>query len=153
MCDVCKIGDCPADNKIVYCDGPKSGVAGHDCVVKVHQDCYGIREVPKGKWYCATCAAGQVSSRVKCSLCPVVGGAMKAVKDTSAPPKGKPARLAVTTWVHVSCVLFIPETRFADVTRVEGVKVWRTCDRCSHACLFIARSHTCASVCCAWTRG
>lgn len=50
---------------MVFCDG---------CDVCVHQACYGVQNIPEGKWYCRTCAIGL---KPQCELCPKKGGAMK----------------------------------------------------------------------------
>ncbi len=47
-CCICNDGDYMEDDLIVFCDG---------CDVAVHQQCYGIPNVPKGPWYCARCKA------------------------------------------------------------------------------------------------
>ncbi len=48
MCDICGDGASDGDDRIVYCDG---------CNVAVHQECYGIRRIPSGYWFCAACRA------------------------------------------------------------------------------------------------
>lgn len=80
------------------------------CDLAVHQECYGVGEVPAGEWLCAPCAvaeeklrregvgddvivagrrSGEDGSRaVDCALCPVKWGAFKMTTD-----KRK--------WVHV----------------------------------------------------
>ncbi len=45
--------------------------------VVVHQDCYGVRKIPKGEWLCATCKSGVPPHTALCPMCPVQGGAMK----------------------------------------------------------------------------
>ena len=45
----------------------------------MHQNCYGIGEVPEHEWLCFNCRVfGQsAGKRVKCGICPRVGGAMR----------------------------------------------------------------------------
>lgn len=45
-CSVCTKPGCDDTNRLVYCGG---------CNMCVHQDCYGIPFVPKGKWLCEKC--------------------------------------------------------------------------------------------------
>jgi hypothetical protein len=40
-CQVCLDGEVYEDNDIVFCDV---------CLVPVHQQCYGLEEVPEGRW-------------------------------------------------------------------------------------------------------
>lgn len=47
-CGVCDLGDFTDGNQIVLCDS---------CDLAVHQDCYGVPQVPDGNWYCRRCAA------------------------------------------------------------------------------------------------
>lgn len=47
-CCVCADDSGYSDNQLVYCDG-------HECLVAVHQGCYGIITVPDGNWYCKVC--------------------------------------------------------------------------------------------------
>jgi protein AF-17/10 len=47
-CCVCADDSGYSDNQLVYCDG-------HECLVAVHQGCYGIITVPEGNWYCKVC--------------------------------------------------------------------------------------------------
>lgn len=66
------------------------------------QACYGILKVPQGNWLCRTCALGV---QPKCLLCPKRGGALKPTRSG-------------TKWVHVSCALWIPEVRAADINTI-----------------------------------
>lgn len=79
FCAVC--GDIYSydNNAIIFCDG---------CNVAVHQECYGVREIPDGEWLCDRC---KVHATPECHLCSQKGGAMKQVVDTP-------------NWVHLTCV-------------------------------------------------
>ncbi|XP_042989287.1 uncharacterized protein LOC122316660 isoform X3 [Carya illinoinensis] len=44
------------------------------CLIRVHQACYGISKVPKGRWYCRPCRTS--SKDIVCVLCGYGGGAM-----------------------------------------------------------------------------
>lgn len=57
----------------------------------VHQDCYGIQNIPEGSWYCSVCTE-HGAGKVKCALCGVAGGALKRDSDTNE-------------WIHVQCAL------------------------------------------------
>ena len=70
------------DNDIVYCEGS-------NCSVRVHQKCYGIEKIPKGKWVCDVCSASLSCETLKCELCPFTGGAYKKCNGNN--------------WVHVLC--------------------------------------------------
>eukprot|EP00741_Cyanophora_paradoxa_P025184 tig00000350_g24309.t1 len=48
VCEICGSGEHTESNAIVGCDG---------CDIWVHQDCYGLRQVPQGDWYCEKCSA------------------------------------------------------------------------------------------------
>jgi len=94
-CHVCWEGAAYDDNQILYCEG---------CDVAVHQDCYGVKQVPKGDWYCSPCVEGGLGSNTQgkakakpkgkgkggktsknalkkkyCVVCDVEGGALKPV--------------------------------------------------------------------------
>ena len=45
----------------------------------VHQNCYGIIDIPKDDWNCYSCLGFGIyqSKEIECILCPVRGGAMK----------------------------------------------------------------------------
>ncbi|CAC5371255.1 JADE1 [Mytilus coruscus] len=85
-CDVCKTTDSEEKNEMVFCDG---------CNVCVHQACYGIRRIPRGRWYCKPCSE---NVKPKCVLCHNTGGAMKKTSDD-------------TTWAYVVCALWIREVK------------------------------------------
>ncbi len=94
MCGVCFNGDSNSGNEMVVCD---------KCDIAVHQACYGVRQLPVGKWLCRVCQAGL--SEVSCVLCPGKKGALKPTTD------GR--------WAHVLCGLWIPETQFSDPAAME----------------------------------
>ena len=118
----------------------------------VHQGCYGIIDVPSGRWFCSLCLANLSQDPPKCELCPIIGGgAMKRVKGSA------------TQWCHVVCCLWLPETCFQDpyrmdvVVNVENVsKVRRTllccvcrtrngaCVQCSNSSCITSYHVTCA---------
>ena len=70
-------------NAILLCDGK-------GCRTAVHQACYGVPAVPKGKWLCDGCAAKLDPRGAHCLLCPVPGGALRPVASLGAvqPPSG-----------------------------------------------------------------
>eukprot|EP01114_Cavostelium_apophysatum_P017285 TRINITY_DN5101_c0_g1_i1.p1 TRINITY_DN5101_c0_g1~~TRINITY_DN5101_c0_g1_i1.p1 ORF type:complete len:1126 (-),score=329.09 TRINITY_DN5101_c0_g1_i1:9-3386(-) len=99
LCVVCEDGTSDDTNQIVFCDG---------CDIAVHQECYGIRYIPEGRWFCQKCESKE---KVRCSLCPNLGGAFKRTSDQQ--------------WAHIICALWIPETGLAMdngmVGEIEGV--------------------------------
>ena len=56
-------------NDIIFCDV---------CNVCVHQACYGVTTIPKGRWLCRTCSSGDKNA--PCILCLNSGGALKRVR-------------------------------------------------------------------------
>ena len=62
-------------NEILLCDG-------EGCDVAVHQACYAVARVPRGKWYCDACKDKLDLSQPNCVCCPVVGGALRKVVFT-----------------------------------------------------------------------
>eukprot|EP00871_Galdieria_phlegrea_P000373 jgi/Galph1/1336/GphlegSOOS_G5963.1 len=123
-CSVCGSGDCDEiGNDIILCDG---------CHVAVHQTCYGVQSIPEGDWFCSPCAAVGVSKRenpqiprlslgyrhpvanevvpppYRCSLCPLVGGALKITNMEEQ-------------WAHVSCAIWLPETFFENPETMEPI--------------------------------
>ena len=70
-CAVCRGATATAENGIVECDG---------CGVQVHEQCYGIGELPEGAWHCERCAVAKGSpeprAAVLCAACKQPGGAM-----------------------------------------------------------------------------
>ena len=110
LCAVCGGGDSEAPNEILFCER---------CEVAVHQDCYGVAEVPEGDWLCWPCHVAEANEverglppsrpprwlreagdgslydpRPSCCLCPVKRGALRAVVEPErlAPaPRAQPA--------------------------------------------------------------
>lgn len=86
VCSICYDGEVYNQNEIVFCD---------TCDVAVHLQCYGIKKLPSGNWYCCSCAQGLDSVNLQCGICFQNGGALKATE--------------AGTWVHISCYDAIPE--------------------------------------------
>lgn len=113
LCAVCGQGESAAPNEIVFCE---------QCRVAVHQECYGVRAIPAGPWWCQPCAyqrqhrgasvpapvtipgepPGRGHPGTQCALCPGRTGAMK--RATAAGPDAAPR------WVHVFCAQWMPGT-------------------------------------------
>lgn len=94
---VCQEGISEDSNQIVFCDGNffvVSRLIGEGCEIAVHQNCYGIRCIPQGVWYCAPCAELGPGSglSLSCSLCGLSGGSLK--RETLS-----------NDWVHVQCAM------------------------------------------------
>ena len=81
-CCVCGDAEAGRGNAIVFCDG-------RSCHVAVHQRCYGLDKLPRGRWLCDACRDGLDSAAVNCACCPVVGGAVRKVSPgVTAGPVG-----------------------------------------------------------------
>lgn len=65
VCGVCR-------NEILLCDG-------EGCDVAVHQACYAVARVPRGKWYCDACKDKLDLAKPNCVCCPVLGGVLRKV--------------------------------------------------------------------------
>ncbi|RDD41404.1 Protein Jade-3 [Trichoplax sp. H2] len=96
-CDVCQSPFSEEGNEMVFCDR---------CNVCVHQACYGITVIPDGNWYCEPCRLG--IRLPSCIFCPHKSGAMKKTQDGSR-------------WGHVSCALWIPETRMGNPEKMQPI--------------------------------
>ena len=73
------------------------------------QDCYGLRRVPEGDWFCDLCTAQRKRpsmGSVCCNFCPAKDGAFK---RTHKEQWGG--------WVHVACALFHSYTGFVEENR------------------------------------
>jgi hypothetical protein len=114
-CCVCGEGDTTDDNDILICDG---------CSFAAHQDCYFVKSIPDGQWFCQLCESfnhkssksSKASRRVggegleeflasiSCSLCLQSatfegGGLMKPTSNSGQ-------------WAHVKCAVWVPEAAF-----------------------------------------
>ena len=116
LCCVCAGGESEFPNEIVFCER---------CEMCVHQQCYGVTNIPEGEWLCWPCheterlerenglpgtrpprymrEAGDgamYDPRVQCLLCPVKRGALRTVIDprtmASPGPMSPPANANAT---------------------------------------------------------
>jgi origin recognition complex subunit 4 len=53
VCAICSKPDSEPPNEIVFCDA---------CDTAVHQECYGLAEIPEGDWVCRSCSQDDVTS-------------------------------------------------------------------------------------------
>jgi origin recognition complex subunit 4 len=53
VCAICSKPDSEPPNEIVFCDA---------CDTGVHQECYGLAEIPEGDWICRSCSQDDVTS-------------------------------------------------------------------------------------------
>jgi NuA3 HAT complex component NTO1 len=69
-------------------------------------ECYGVPYIPEGQWLCRVC---HVAPRdpPQCIFCPNEGGALKQTADSS--------------WGHLLCALWIPETDVANHIFMEPI--------------------------------
>ncbi|CAF1423705.1 unnamed protein product [Rotaria magnacalcarata] len=96
VCDICLLPDADDGNEMVFCER---------CHCCVHQNCYGIAVIPTGTWLCKPCS---ILRRPACILCPKLGGPMKCTASG-------------TIWCHLTCVLWLPELKFADYVNMEPI--------------------------------
>ena len=111
-CAVCLEKDPWEDDPMIFCEGP--------CSMCVHIKCYGLKEVPKGDFYCEGCKevkriraanavvsmarggktlkeSDRIGKKPRCVLCRVSSGMMK--------------RSLCGRWTHLLCVLFTGNRR------------------------------------------
>ena len=98
VCDICLLPDADDGNEMVFCER---------CNACVHQNCYGIANIPTGTWLCKPCS---IVRRPACLLCPKFGGPMKCT------PSG-------TVWCHLTCALWLPELKFGDYVKMVCVLI------------------------------
>lgn len=113
ICAVCLKGESWVDNTIVFCDG---------CDVAVHQQCYGVRRLPKGEWRCDVCRSGSTSAAVECTLCGR-SGAAGAMKPTNRKSDAEGSTASKQEWAHVFCAMWVPEVVFGDAATKKPVQV------------------------------
>ncbi|KAF9614542.1 hypothetical protein IFM89_019205 [Coptis chinensis] len=67
FCSVCGDSKKDVNNGLLECSS---------CVIRVHQACYGVSRVPKGRWCCRPCRSNSKDIVRVCVLCGYEGGAM-----------------------------------------------------------------------------
>ena len=90
-CDVCGGGDSmPPEDWIVICSG---------CETAVHMQCFGIKALPDGDWFCDVCRLKPESPT--CALCLQSKGILKStVQEKDWPKRGNTSQ---KLWVHLYC--------------------------------------------------
>ncbi|XP_077224076.1 PHD finger family protein [Tasmannia lanceolata] len=124
-CHVCCSGDRgEQSNRFLVCES---------CNVAVHQRCYGVEQVPVGRWLCDWCndnerirtgSVGKLpendglgSSEKPCLLCPKEGGALKPMfRDAGRGESGSGTKFA-----HLFCCQWMPEVYVENVETMEPI--------------------------------
>jgi hypothetical protein len=95
-CCICMHCDYEDGNTIVFCDL---------CNVGMHPECYGLREIPEGDYFCNLCASK--TQGVSCYLCGRIKGAFKLVEKD--------------IWAHSFCILLSEILMFKDYELMDSV--------------------------------
>ncbi|KAL3158682.1 hypothetical protein ABBQ32_011424 [Trebouxia sp. C0010 RCD-2024] len=114
-CGVCGDDEQAEGNEILLCDG-------EGCDVAVHQACYAVARVPRGKWYCDACKDKLDLSKPNCVCCPVVGGALRKVPSLG-PVKPAEGCCYKKPYLHLACALWTPEILIRDPEGMRGPKL------------------------------
>ncbi|PRQ26681.1 putative histone-lysine N-methyltransferase transcription regulator PHD family [Rosa chinensis] len=143
FCCVCGSSNQDEINNLLECS---------QCLIRVHQACYGVSKVPKGRWSCRPCRTS--SKDIVCVLCGYGAGAMtQALRsqtivesilrawniETESGPKNELCSVSKTKvhnsitmglvdsatkqWVHMVCGLWTPETRCPNVDTMSAFDV------------------------------
>ncbi len=103
FCDICRDDFCYDDDQLIFCEL---------CNVGVHQHCYKrdlAKSVPTGDWFCQRCLNLMENDlqpdSISCMFCSHLTGVMVPIQNNN-----------VTTWVHITCVNWIKEIYFQDIT-------------------------------------
>ena len=114
-----------AQNELVFCEGESLDEHGavRPCNVLVHQCCYGIRSVPKGKWLCDACQARGTlvgkqerfvwkgTPEIQCAYCPYANGPLKRLRYSHPEDRDR----NVEDWIHVTCAQYLPNVHLEGV--------------------------------------
>ncbi|VDN10562.1 unnamed protein product [Dibothriocephalus latus] len=87
------------------------------CHVVVHARCYGLPDLETchnradlESWICDACNSPALQARPRCCLCPIRGGALKRLENSSLDGQ--------SFWVHLACAIAVGKRcRFVDVVR------------------------------------
>jgi hypothetical protein len=94
-CCVCMYYDFEDVSTIVFCDS---------CNVAIHPECYGIKDIPEGDYYCNTCVS---KTDPVCILCRRNNGAFKQIDEYN--------------WAHVFCILMSNYFYFSDYENMNKI--------------------------------
>lgn len=114
-CNVCGDDEQAEGNEILLCDG-------EGCEVAVHQACYAVARVPRGKWFCDACKDKLDLAKPNCVCCPVVGGALRKVPSLG-PVKAAQGYPNKKPYLHLACALWTPEILISDPEGMRGPKL------------------------------
>ncbi|KAI5180081.1 bromodomain and PHD finger-containing protein 1 [Nematocida sp. AWRm80] len=108
-CNICGEEETTNENFLVFCDS---------CNLGVHQNCYGVPNIPEGSWLCRPCFLSPKKAPT-CVLCPSLGGAFK--------------RTTTGAWCHVICAHLVPGVNIENASLVEPIDT-EEAHRNSHQC-------------------
>lgn len=114
-CNVCGDAEQVEGNEILLCDG-------EGCDVAVHQSCYAVPRVPRGKWFCDACKDKLDLTKPNCVCCPVLGGALRKVPSLG-PIKAAPGYSNKKPYLHLACALWTPEILISDPEGMRNPKL------------------------------
>lgn len=127
-CCVCMQTDLDDLTPTVYCD---------NCSVPIHQECYGLKEIPVGDFYCDACKYN-ISIKEKlehsnvrinlfpnetCVLCLQTHGAMKNIDKNGV------------YWAHIFCVILSEMLHFEEYETMETILGFEGIKENNHKCL------------------
>ena len=128
----------------------------------MHQECYGLPQVPEEDWYCDGCrtfGAGE-AGKVQCALCPIVGYAVRptenindgsirwvCVKPYNSTKSHSPSN-SILLWCHVLCAKGIPGVRMRRKDICQGIDISKIAEECVNVTCEICSSNVGASMRC-----
>ncbi|KAJ3191461.1 putative PHD type zinc finger protein with BAH domain-containing protein [Irineochytrium annulatum] len=94
----------------------------HNCGLKVHQGCYGIRSADPDRFICSRCQNERDEDAMityECVLCP----------NTESSRDGALSKTIGRNWAHIACCIWIPEVRFGHAEAMSPVECLGFVDR------------------------
>jgi len=158
LCMVCAATEHTETNMLVICSVRSS----QGCEECVHQECYGLLQVPEEDWYCDGCQTFGVgkAKAVPCALCSILGSAVRptinindgrldwvSVKPYNPLKPHSPANSALL-WCHVLCAKGVPGVRMRRKDICQGIDISKVASDCLNATCEICSGNAGAAIRC-----